>query len=530
MKMGCNSVKVLEDTSDGFPGVCQGLRRKPLSSNLSCEEDCKQNSSCPSWQIGTEGNCWQGVGKSCFVRPGFTPHGAQRLQHGEVRVLMELKGWQIVGLVKVFDNSQGYFTEEAKAITACKHACYSDIQCQFWQYAPSYGCYIETPELGTKVAYPLTLTSAYRSTPFAENCIAGEYVQHSCDRHHIEEPPLPPVPGVVKSGCAKVGYRWSPNAMSRTTEPTATACMQRCEKTPDCRFWSYWPDHGCHLQLKDAKLRLAEDWRVVSGTKWCEHTGARNDTGSPTTGWLTNDGKQALEAHAYLGSSQKRYSHQVLKKAIDGPEATPTPPPTPAPIVSSVNTNHKPTVALLQPTATVKRESALLGDQSSSGEGSLSSYWPILPVLLLLCCGGIAGGFFYSSLEQRKGSKKSSRNARNSKLSDEHMETDRSAHMMMAAAHTDSEGEYNSGSESSSYGGDDHVWQEEPQWPGPHQPSGYEQGAMYDGYGNYGGSAQAEPHFTDNPINRSTTRVCMSPEMEEFRQPLTGGRRADFTV
>ena len=29
------------------------------------------------------------------------------------------------------------------AISFCKHMCYSDFRCQYWTYAPNYGCWIE---------------------------------------------------------------------------------------------------------------------------------------------------------------------------------------------------------------------------------------------------------------------------------------------------------------------------------------------------------------------------------------------------
>ena len=131
------------------------------------------------------------------------PKEAQRLQHGSVRVLKDLTGMQIVGslssfffvcilfafccagrvhyldapqtkrsrgLWKGFDNIEGFFqslggsqpqnapcqstlqSEHWKlpqlrnvqdAIAFCKHMCYSDFRCQYWTYAPNYGCWIE---------------------------------------------------------------------------------------------------------------------------------------------------------------------------------------------------------------------------------------------------------------------------------------------------------------------------------------------------------------------------------------------------
>ena len=84
-------------------------------------ENCRQHPECQSWQKTVYNSCWQGLGKArkraavqklnswmhnasegvpcqdCFVRGNFMPKEAQRLQHGSVRVLKDLTGYQIVG-------------------------------------------------------------------------------------------------------------------------------------------------------------------------------------------------------------------------------------------------------------------------------------------------------------------------------------------------------------------------------------------------------------------------------------------------
>merc|ERR1712110_933037 len=96
-----------------------------------------------------DSSCWQGMGFNCFgSRPGFTPVRAQRFQHGQVRVLQDLKGWQIFGLTRVFTtNGAGYFDGQAdaeeKSVNACKNQCYSDIKCDYWSYSIWFGCWIE---------------------------------------------------------------------------------------------------------------------------------------------------------------------------------------------------------------------------------------------------------------------------------------------------------------------------------------------------------------------------------------------------
>merc|ERR1711879_68696 len=44
-----------------------------------------------------------------------------------------------------------------------------------------YGCWVENP-LKFKVKYPLTKANSKRATVFAVSVVAGEYIQHLCDR------------------------------------------------------------------------------------------------------------------------------------------------------------------------------------------------------------------------------------------------------------------------------------------------------------------------------------------------------------
>mmetsp|Transcript_55299 Transcript_55299/g.157412 ORF Transcript_55299/g.157412 Transcript_55299/m.157412 type:complete len:753 (-) Transcript_55299:189-2447(-) len=579
-KLGCSAVDTLQDTKDGWPGVCSGLEQVPVSFNMSCEESCRKNASCASWQIGTEGNCWQGVGENCFVRPGFTPGGAQRLQHGTVRVLMQLKGWQIVGLAKVFDNGDAYFTDADDAISACQKTCYSDIECQYWQYAPQFGCFVEMPRAGFRPAYPLTLTGAFRNTPFALDCVAGEFVQHSCARANTLEVPEPPVPAVVTSGCAKVGYRWDPNFMARTVEASAEACQARCEKISDCSFWSFWPDKGCQLQPKTAKLRLAEIYRVISGPSWCQTTGGGNDTGSPEHGWLTEEGQQALAAGTVNGSKGKTWGKNVLEKAVEGPEALAQ---VSEPAVGEADAGKADVGkaeageavgeekaggaaaaqgALEEPevTADAERDGGRARGQAlgvggeaddEDDQGSLFSWWVLLPILLVLCCGGIVGGFLYSSLEERKGAKKDRGRATRTIVASSEKDLSESSPLSGRgfSPTSPSEEEYYDGSESSSYGGDEQIWEAEPSWNEPaardgragggyEAPRGYEaeppwpgpqQGYDAGSRRGYGADSMADRlGGSTGSINRSTTRVCMAPEMDDFR--ALSNRPGEFTV
>jgi hypothetical protein len=53
----------------------------------------------------------------------------------------------------------------------------------------------------------------------------------------------------------------------RTTETSAKACQTRCSNTPNCAYFSYWPNGGCHLQ--DAAATPADSNNEVSGPRVC---------------------------------------------------------------------------------------------------------------------------------------------------------------------------------------------------------------------------------------------------------------------
>jgi len=266
--MACKQVTVLEDTTSGWPGKCRGLT-KHNGSFAQCAEDCKQNPLCPAWQTGQYG-CWQGLGNDCFVRVEFTPLRAQRIQHGSVRVLWNLTGWQIVGLSKAFDNQHGYFIRDADAISACKKVCYSDIRCQYWQYSRRYGCWVEDASQGFRPPWPLTTEWAYRSTQFALDCVAGEYIQHSCPEGMAT--PFTPLAQERLSSCMSLGYSYDPPDMrwqGHSVEMSAEHCQERCRNTRGCRTFAYNPDGICHLQDKKSARVVAKHPRVVSGPAVC---------------------------------------------------------------------------------------------------------------------------------------------------------------------------------------------------------------------------------------------------------------------
>mmetsp|Transcript_63210 Transcript_63210/g.116397 ORF Transcript_63210/g.116397 Transcript_63210/m.116397 type:complete len:744 (+) Transcript_63210:750-2981(+) len=215
------SFQVLDDTASGWPGKCSGLGIRHLlatedSYGFNCQKSCETDPECSVWQLGTSGECFQGFGSDCYadnlVKPvpdarqdwfhrmetrveqdvakeintvahevehPFGIKAAQRLQHGYVRVLMNTKGMEIVGL-SVFKDFPG--NDQAQAIQQCRLACYSYVLCQFWQFAQGSGCFLENPKDGHATEYPLTMATARRDTPFAQSVIDGEYIQHLCHK------------------------------------------------------------------------------------------------------------------------------------------------------------------------------------------------------------------------------------------------------------------------------------------------------------------------------------------------------------
>ncbi|CAE7270536.1 CYP27A1 [Symbiodinium pilosum] len=231
----CKEVSVLDDTKNGWPGKCVGLVEMKQVNGSNCGENCRQHPGCQSWQKTVYNSCWQGLGKDCFVRHNWMPKEAQRLQHGSVRVLKDLTGMQIVGLWKGFDNIEGFFQNAQDAIAFCKHMCYSDFRCQYWTYAPNYGCWIEDASQEYGPPFPLTLDAARRDTMFAADCVAGEYIQHFCpegfvNRIELEQP-------ANLSDCAEKGFRYEPPDMfltHRTSADSWEQCRMRCKLTVYC--------------------------------------------------------------------------------------------------------------------------------------------------------------------------------------------------------------------------------------------------------------------------------------------------------
>lgn len=283
--LACNQIGVLDDTATGWPGKCRGLVEIKGVNGTDCEANCRSNPSCQSYQNSVYYSCWQGLGFDCFVRENFALRDAKRFQHGRVRVLMDLKGWQIVGLYKAFDNAEGFFDTDQTAIESCKHICYSDIRCEYWSYAPKFGCWVQDASQEYGPTYPLTLSSARRDTPFALDSVAGEYIQHLCDPTMVSKE----VPKLFTNltECAEKGVRYDPPNMvlqTRTIEINYEACRQRCKATLNCAYFAWWPNGGCHIADDTAHRVTAEDWGVVAGPIDC--TKAYSTTAPGPGSWI----------------------------------------------------------------------------------------------------------------------------------------------------------------------------------------------------------------------------------------------------
>lgn len=264
----CKLTTVIEDTTDGWPGVCWGLQKKDGVTTTQCDDACRQDPNCASYQIEDD-NCYMGLGRECYVRESagdWKPSRAQRFQHGSVRVLMDLKGWQVKGLSKVFRSKADYFESHDDSAKHCKLACYSDIECQYWIYSTDYGCWVEDVTK-FRVKYPLTTESMTRDSTFAQTAVAGEYVQHICEAPSNESLQLPGVPF-----CALSGYKLEPLDLTQASiVGSADQCQKKCFNTASCAYFSFVPKTGaCHLEGVTAQMVIDADY--ISGPQDCPVT------------------------------------------------------------------------------------------------------------------------------------------------------------------------------------------------------------------------------------------------------------------
>eukprot|EP00928_Gymnodinium_smaydae_P011910 TRINITY_DN14354_c0_g1_i1.p1 TRINITY_DN14354_c0_g1~~TRINITY_DN14354_c0_g1_i1.p1 ORF type:complete len:471 (-),score=84.53 TRINITY_DN14354_c0_g1_i1:77-1489(-) len=188
----CPQLTTLEDSDAGWPGVCTGLYEVRLKYGQDCRTECVKQTWCSVYVVvnNSAQTCWHGEGVNCYQRENFPGVvRAQRVMHGEVRVLANITGVQVFGLRRAFD--QNFFVDQQEeAVKACRNDCYSNIECQYWQYSRMFGCYVENPNLKDDryldnsisagvVPYPPS-KKYWKPSRWGFSFIAGEYIQHVC--------------------------------------------------------------------------------------------------------------------------------------------------------------------------------------------------------------------------------------------------------------------------------------------------------------------------------------------------------------
>lgn len=222
----CENPSTLFDMwqDESWGGECaDDMENKNAVDMADCQKQCKENPNCAVWQYSSgqsRGVCKHGeVGFKCQVRnkdSGLL--GAQRILHGRVRVLKKMTTYRVPNLKLVFENT--YYSDQQVAIRDCQYTCYSSIWCQYWQYIPAKGCYVEVPRGGgsnTNAAAPYPLYTAYQGV-VVDTIADGEFVQHWCltprdatpargmnYQQHQNGRPVVPGKGVSSAGASVVG-------------------------------------------------------------------------------------------------------------------------------------------------------------------------------------------------------------------------------------------------------------------------------------------------------------------------------------
>jgi len=109
----CPVQQVLEDTALGWPGKCMGLQQVVVPFKETCESFCVKRVTCSVYQVTENKTCYHARlkgGSQCFQRqadPDFVPFESKRIMHGNVRILAQLQGVEIVGLSQAFECLEG---------------------------------------------------------------------------------------------------------------------------------------------------------------------------------------------------------------------------------------------------------------------------------------------------------------------------------------------------------------------------------------------------------------------------------------
>lgn len=174
-------------TKCAFPKQLPTPKSWLTTTGTTCRQLCERNPECATYETLPSGDCFTGVGVNCTVLPDSTNSSGARLVRGSLRTIFSWAKIKFVaGMVlrqtflqeqqfrKVFQTSS--FTSTAEAQKACRDACYSYLNCEYWQLT-TQACFIDTSDSFYELAYPLSKDNFKLN---ADDVIAGEYVQHLC--------------------------------------------------------------------------------------------------------------------------------------------------------------------------------------------------------------------------------------------------------------------------------------------------------------------------------------------------------------
>lgn len=312
---------MLADVDDGWPGHCSGLSHSNLPGVglQECKGYCTNDPLCSVWLYRDDG-CWYGQGLNCgdAAQAGSpAPLGGQRIMHGDVRKLMDLRGLQVLNLHNIGLWELG---NAADGIERCKDYCYSDLHCQFWQYGAG-GCWVDSRlYLHAPIQYPLTLNGgASRVTEFAKHIVAGEYVQHFCPPRALRYG-FTPYKGELQVGTAAglLSSHWLPFTVAGAMVFLLVLFLGGC-------MWDAWR-HGEPLQEgDDSKAEVLNDSPLPSESE-SDHVPSKAAKADETRG----GGRNARRPGAGRGGGTVAVVSAAPQQAPPPPPPARAPEPSPA--------------------------------------------------------------------------------------------------------------------------------------------------------------------------------------------------------
>jgi len=239
----CWKVEVLDDFDAGWPGRCSGLELRSTAAGqtmdqLLCKQGCSLDARCSVWVLDHLGQCWWGQGDHCQgPEDPSLPRvvGAQRLQHGDIRVL-DSNRWEVYNLLNVGTFANSSAQVGTISVDRCKSMCYSDIQCTYWMYG-QFGCWVERSP-GNLAQDPLLPGGAVRDSIFAKAVRKEEHIQHYCPEQSSSSALATPLPVAV----VRPLDAWRVWAAAAVTSALAVVvcgalcCSMRYRRLTGCRY------------------------------------------------------------------------------------------------------------------------------------------------------------------------------------------------------------------------------------------------------------------------------------------------------